>query len=553
MKIRIKKIPKEYAEGGDLSTHGTDFSNGLTYINTGGTHEQNPYDGVPMGTDSQGIPNLVEEGEVIFNDYVFSNRLYPTEKDLITGNLPKKYKKHTFALIAEDMGKESSERPNDPISRRSLEDSLGKLAMVQEEQRMRKGKKGTQQMMAFGGRRYAGNNNTAGALKTYRNYTPVDDSFYTDEYNRFWNYIRRNPQSDLAKNLLRDINAGKYGDIGGNTFSMDDIIRLGHDYKRGPVHEALMSAMKDYNPSEYSAFGLESPEAIYDPAWVPDPSVKGTFNTANGKRTVTGYAAPAGTVAGTDRSSGISGQESGLGNTADKFDLSFLQYAPVIGSSIGAIASMLQKPDYSNSNMLLKTASTLSNPRVRARALNNYLAYRPLDRNYYLNQLKAQAGATRRGIANMTGNAGSAMAGLLAADYNAQNAVGSTLMQMEQYNDAQRQRVADFNRGTDMFNKQSFMQADQLNAQIAQQRDRMRIPLIAQAAQMREDTDTALAEARSSALTDFFDNLGYIGQDVRNRNMANSASGRYKTKGSTGKAYYSARNGGMLTKGRRRK
>lgn len=537
----------EKAMGGSLSTHGTDFSNGLTYINTGGTHEQNPYDGVPMGTDSQGIPNLVEEGEVIFNDYVFSNRLYPTEKGLITGNLPKKYKKHTFALIAEDMGKESSERPNDPISRRSLEDSLGKLAMVQEEQRMRKGKKGTQQMMAFGGRKYAGN------LNTYGNYTPVDDSFYTDEYNRFWNYIKRNPQSDLAKSLLKDINTKKYGDIGGNTFTMDDIIRLGHDYKRGPVHEALMSAMKDYNPSDYSTFGLESPEAIYDPAWIPDPSVKGTFNTANGKRTVTGYAVPAGTIAGADRSSGISGQEPGSKDTADQFDLSFLQYAPIIGSSIGAIASMLQKPDYSNSDMLLRTASSLSRPRVRARALNNYLTYRPLDRNYYLNQLKAQAGATRRGIANMTGNAGAAMAGLLAADYNAQNAVGNTLMQMEQYNDAQRQRVAEFNRGTDMFNKQAFMQADQLNAQIAQQRDRMRIPLIAQAAQMREDTDTALAESRSSALTDFFDNLGYIGQDVRNRNMANSASGRYKTKGSTGRAYYSAKNGGMLTKGRRRK
>lgn len=553
MKIRIKKIPKEYADGGDLSTHGTDFSNGLTYINTGGTHEQNPYDGVPMGTDSQGIPNLVEEGEVIYNDYVFSNRLYPTEKELMTGSLPKKYKKHTFALIAEDMGKESSERPNDPISRRSLEDSLGKLAVVQEEQRMRKGKKGTQQMMAFGGRKYAGNENTAGNLNPYSNYTKIDDSFYTDKYNSFWNYIRRNPQSDLAKNLLRDINAGKYGDIGGNTFSMDDIIRLGHDYKRGPVHEALMSAMKDYNPSEYSAFGLESPEAIYDPAWIPDPSVKGTFNTANGKKTVTGYVAPEGTVAGTDRSSGISGQESGSKNTADKFDLSFLQYAPAVGSAIGAIASMFQKPDYSNSDMLLSTASSLSRPMVNSRALNNYLTYRPLDRNYYLNQLKAQAGATRRGIANMTGNAGSAMAGLLAADYNAQNAVGNTLMQMEQYNDAQRQRVADFNRGTDMFNRQAFMQADQINAQIAQQRDKMRIPLIAQAAQMREDTDTALAQARSASWTNFFDNLGFIGQDVRNRNMANSASSRYKTRGSTGTAYYEQKNGGMLTKGRRRR
>lgn len=28
-----------------------------------------------MGADSEGTPNLVEQGEVVFNDYVYSNRL----------------------------------------------------------------------------------------------------------------------------------------------------------------------------------------------------------------------------------------------------------------------------------------------------------------------------------------------------------------------------------------------------------------------------------------------------------------------------------------------
>jgi len=32
-----------------------------------------------MGIAPDGKPNLVEEGEVIYNDYVFSNRLKPTE------------------------------------------------------------------------------------------------------------------------------------------------------------------------------------------------------------------------------------------------------------------------------------------------------------------------------------------------------------------------------------------------------------------------------------------------------------------------------------------
>jgi hypothetical protein len=68
-----------YAYGGQLSG---DWSNGVVMINEGDTHERNPLGGVLMGVDQQGIPNLVEEGEVIFNDYVYSNRLKPTAKQL---------------------------------------------------------------------------------------------------------------------------------------------------------------------------------------------------------------------------------------------------------------------------------------------------------------------------------------------------------------------------------------------------------------------------------------------------------------------------------------
>jgi hypothetical protein len=40
------------AQGGPLNTHGGSFTNGLIFINNGGTHEANPYGGVPMGVDS---------------------------------------------------------------------------------------------------------------------------------------------------------------------------------------------------------------------------------------------------------------------------------------------------------------------------------------------------------------------------------------------------------------------------------------------------------------------------------------------------------------------
>ena len=376
----------------ESQTHGGDFSNGVTFINNGGTHEQNPFEGVPMGVAPDGQPNLVEEGEVLYNDYVFSNRLHPTDKELKESNLPKKYKGHTFALIAEDMSKESAERPNDPISKRGLEASLGKLASIQEEQRMKKGKIGTQQMMACGGRKFAGTKDT------------------------------------------------------------------------------------------------------------------------------------------------------------------YSRYAPAAGSAIGAIQSVFQKPDYTNSDLILDVVNNLSRNKVSPTLLGNYLRYNPIDRNYYLNQLQGQAGATRRAVMNSGLNSGQRIAGLLAADYNAQQGIADTLLKADMYNEQLRQNIAQFNRGTDQYNSGALMQAAAQNAQLAQARDNMRLSGTTTAANMRELADTALATSRSANLTNFFDNLGAIGRENRDANMLQAMidSDLFGTLSEPIKRGWN-KNGGMLTKRSRRR
>lgn len=375
----------------ESQTHGGDFSNGVTFINNGGTHEQNPFEGVPMGVAPDGQPNLVEEGEVLYNDYVFSNRLHPTDKELKESNLPKKYKGHTFALIAEDMSKESAERPNDPISKRGLEASLGKLASLQEEQRMKKGKTGTQQMMAFGGRKFAGTKDT------------------------------------------------------------------------------------------------------------------------------------------------------------------YSRYAPAVGSAIGAIQSIFQKPDYTNSDLILDVVNNLSRNKVSPTLLSDYLSYKPIDRNYYLNQLRGQAGATRRAVMNSGLSSGQRMAGLLAADYGAQQGIADALFKADMYNEQLKQNVAQFNRGTSQYNSGALMQAAAQNAQLAQARDNMRLSGTTTAANMRELADTALATSRSANLTNFFDNLGSIGRENRDTNMLQAMidSDLFGTLGEPMKRGWK-KNGGMLTKRSRR-
>jgi hypothetical protein len=52
-----------------MNTFGTNLDNTTVYAN-GGTHESNPYSGIQIGNNS-----LVEEDEVRFGDYIFSNRI----------------------------------------------------------------------------------------------------------------------------------------------------------------------------------------------------------------------------------------------------------------------------------------------------------------------------------------------------------------------------------------------------------------------------------------------------------------------------------------------
>lgn len=139
------------AFGGWLNTQGGDFTNGVTFIDEGGSHEENPYQGIQIGVDPEGAPNLVEEGEVVYDDYVFSDRMD------IPDDIRKEYKLRgkTFAKAAKSAQRESEERPHDPISTKGLQAAMERIATAQEEARQRKGvhRKGNEypSMFAYGG------------------------------------------------------------------------------------------------------------------------------------------------------------------------------------------------------------------------------------------------------------------------------------------------------------------------------------------------------------------------------------------------------------------
>lgn len=67
--------PNNFKNGGQMYNNTGDARDLVTMFEAGGTHEQNPLGGIPQGVGSNGKPNLVEEGETKWNDYIFSNSL----------------------------------------------------------------------------------------------------------------------------------------------------------------------------------------------------------------------------------------------------------------------------------------------------------------------------------------------------------------------------------------------------------------------------------------------------------------------------------------------
>lgn len=119
-------------EGGPLFAYGGNFSDGLTEFNSGGSHESNPYGGIMQGIGNNGQPNLVEQGETKYNNFIFSDRLKVNKDFIEPFDLPNKIKNKTYSDASKILTKEAKERPNDPISQNGVRAKLDRLKDSQE-------------------------------------------------------------------------------------------------------------------------------------------------------------------------------------------------------------------------------------------------------------------------------------------------------------------------------------------------------------------------------------------------------------------------------------
>lgn len=536
-----RNAAKWHSFGGDLNTNGGDFSNGLIMIGNGGTHEENPMEGVQMGMDAQGIPNLVEEGEVIFNDYVFSNRMKVPKAVRSKYKLREK-KGITFADAAKRISKESEERPNDPISQNGLKAMLGELATVQEDERFKKQMKDPEfrqqamnqlamqgQQYAQGGllgRKYAGPGEVPNVLGTPDQTDPY--AFYGNNgRNKVTNTRIAQGWSNFTDNngnMLYDPEKGTYSpdylDFRFQSWLGSNYGKLSKDWWNNTNAPDYFKAGNKSAPTFDQMVGtIFNPGLMYDKKY-GEAHDFGRYAYNQYKESLK----PAPLTLSGEKIKGVElpklSQISVLGNNSDETKRypTWMRYAPIAAAGVGVLTDALgwtNKPDYSNADAILDATANGGNYMpVSATPLGDYLTYNPFDRNYYINKLNAESGATRRAIVNQSaGNRATALASLLAADYNAQGKLGDLARQAEEYNLGQREKVATFNRGTNQFNSEMGLKAAMANqSALANLRD-YRLRGTMAAAEMREKARMLADANRSTNLTNFVQGLGDIGSE----------------------------------------
>ena len=453
------------AYGGPLNTLSGDFDNGLIFINEGGTHEQSPFEGVQLGIDNEGVPNLVEEGEIIFGDYVFSNRLKPTVKLLEDGGFSDKYENWTFAKMAEDLQKESAERPNDLVSMNGLNDMMTRLITMQEAVREKK---------------KSNSYSKGGKVNKFEDGTPALPKLY-DYY-----------EEPVFTNDVIDIGTPK----------------------------VLNSNTKVPFMSYYDKKGNEIKPT--DPKW-----------SKYHKRFTKKY----------------------LGNNA--FDWSTLgRYAPAVANTASMIANAFEQPDaldYGHYDTAFDYAENI--PVSTYDPVGGKVTPDLVDPRYLLNQHAAERAALRRAISENAVTGSQAMMHLANADYNAQRNDADALLAFDRENWSRKLQAAQHNLGIDTTNLQAGLQTLGMNQTRAQQ--------IANAAfqnanarlgidQFNLASEAQKAQALSQSVGALSEDLAGIGTEAYWRKQIEENPAFMEYIANMNKAKTVAKNGGMLTKKRRK-
>lgn len=498
------------ALGGDLGTAGANFSSGLTEINEGGSHETNPLEGVPMGADTRGVPNVVEEGETIYDGYVFSNRLklpdWIRKKYKLGG---KKGKGMTFADASKRLAKESAERPNDPISGAGLAAAMDDLREAQEV---------TRQAREAGKRQAVTDILHSNGLPTPEEAAEAQGlATMMAEAQGAATQGGQGQATPEGQALGLEAIAQQYA-FGGPVNRLDD----GDYLSKSP---SFYDYLNNYRYNDYYRLDSGNP-APRD--WNDYLNDKGYMNLT--KKDTKPLEAPAIPRLGTKKLPAISvgNLNNPNPNPATKPENNtvkplpeWTRYAPLglYGSmALTDALGLTNKPDYTEARMI-QGASDMGYRPVRAGRVGSYMTYRPFDRNWAMNAQRASDAATRRSLAQNAGlNRGTAAASLLAADAARQKSLGELAREAQEHNNNWLKDVKTFNRETDTTNITNALAAAQANQDAYASAADRHLRGVTNAAAYRNQERNAVADAKASNLSNLATSMENYGLENKSYN-----------------------------------
>lgn len=503
------------AFGGWVGTHGGDYPTGFSEFNSGGSHETNANGGIPQGIGPNGNPNLVEEGETKWDDYVFSQRLKVPKgfgKAYDLGRVDKK----SYADASKKLSKESEERPFDPISTRGRDAMLGRLQQAQEAQKyIDKADEAMNEIFdlneisdllyAEGGGIHIKPSKrgtfTAAAKKHGKG---------VQEFARQVLANKENYSSAMVKKANFARNASKWHAAGGRLlaegnylYKSDWMTPVGDRYSAGSAYD--VGPRVGYNP--IGRVGMRVPTYDYDSQPTINSRNRSTESIASGtllnnfnNRIVGNTSVPTDT-------SFIDVEDNSEGPKKPKKKNFWLEslglFAPALTNTGLAISDAFSTPEEVSYGQM-----DLSPYMTRRR-----LPYEPIDREYMANKYRAQANATARNIINTSaGNPASARAALVAHNYNALNALGDMYIKSDEIN---RQRK-----------KESIMfdaEQDRQLAALAAQQQQFNIMNNINEQQINAQNRAAARNSRRSGISQIGQSIGeasrYLGDIRRINNM----------------------------------
>lgn len=468
------------ADGGPLEANGIIWPSELMYINKGGSHEENPYEGIQIGVDPEGVPNLVEEGEVVdkANNYVFSDRLKPSKE------LRDKYKLGkggSYADGIKKVAKYSEERPNDKIAKDTFEIIKNDFIMDHEQTRAKKQSK-------------TSNIFDKGSWMNYKYSSPMDlhsryydKGNYTDNYRKAFSYIQGLSDKDY-NSFIEEYKKSNNADLGywksnpNRPLTRDDLSKGAFDHKNSTMHQLVQFAgnkLWDKEMLDLAWNNATKDISIEDIPFEPIPDLE-PINT--------------------DVDLNITKRTIPKSKPKHNWINDFARTAPMLAA---ALEGMSLKKDTSNIDRFERSVSNM--PKVEFVPLGDYVTPKYVDRNYLANKLAQYSNAS---VLNRTGNPSDRIAEI-ANRFNLIGNIGDAYITADKTNWDRYLGASEFNRGTNQYNSTQSMAAQQANANLYNSK----LGHLYNIMNAREALDTQFTGAKSQAFNNLMTGLSDYGRE----------------------------------------